>query len=150
MKNKNLTLNVQLERVNKRGNCVLSLLTIPEHDITWYCLENAAYLLPLGIYYISLTFSPKFSRSLPYSDFLHGKVPIIYNSKLPSSRGIRIHCGNSVADTRGCLLIGHQARCYEDSIRVCNSADAYREFMSIMQYEYPRNIGLVIKNLPSF
>lgn len=50
--------------------------------------------IPLGTYPLALTFSNRFQRVLP--EVLH----------VPGFTGIRIHAGNTVADTEGCLLVG--------------------------------------------
>lgn len=50
--------------------------------------------IPDGTYDIKLTQSPKFGRKLPL--LIH----------VPGFDGIRIHPGNSVGDTAGCLLVG--------------------------------------------
>lgn len=50
--------------------------------------------IPAGTYPLVVTFSPKFQRWLPLL------------LKVPQRSGIRIHAGNSPADTRGCILPG--------------------------------------------
>ena len=50
--------------------------------------------IPVGIYTVLLTYSPKYKRVMP----------LINNVKGYS--GIRIHSGNSSKDTLGCLLVG--------------------------------------------
>lgn len=59
-------------------------------------LENKAKLIPCGEYSLSVSKSPKFNRMLP----------LVYNDKVPAKRGIRMHVGNSVKDTSGCILVG--------------------------------------------
>ena len=59
-------------------------------------LENNAKLIPCGEYNLNVSKSPKFGRMLP----------LIYNDEVPMRRGIRIHVGNSVKDTTGCILVG--------------------------------------------
>ena len=49
---------------------------------------------PAGTYDLSLTRSPRFRRMLP-----------IVND-VPGRSGIRIHRGNAVRDTKGCILLG--------------------------------------------
>ena len=61
-----------------------------------YTLENAAKAIPCGVYYVQNSKSPKFKRELP----------LIWNAGVPASRGIRIHVGNSVKDSSGCILVG--------------------------------------------
>jgi len=50
--------------------------------------------IPVGIYTVLLTYSPKYQKIMP----------LINNVKGYS--GIRIHSGNSSKDTDGCLLVG--------------------------------------------
>lgn len=61
-----------------------------------YTLENAAKAIPTGLYLVQNSMSPKFKRELP----------LIWNSGVSSSRGIRMHRGNTVKDSQGCILVG--------------------------------------------
>ena len=61
-----------------------------------YTLENAAKAVPCGMYNVQNSRSPKFKRELP----------LIYNGNVPASRGIRLHVGNTVASSSGCILVG--------------------------------------------
>ena len=61
-----------------------------------YTLENASKALPCGLYNVQNSKSPKFKRELP----------LIWNSNAPAKRGIRIHVGNTVASSSGCILVG--------------------------------------------
>lgn len=64
--------------------------------IVCYTLENAAKAIPCGVYLVQNSKSPKFKRELP----------LLWNSGVPSSRGIRIHRGNTAKDSQGCILVG--------------------------------------------
>ena len=64
--------------------------------IVCYTLENAAKAIPTGVYMVQNSKSPKFKRELP----------LVWNSGVPSSRGIRIHLGNTAKDSQGCILVG--------------------------------------------
>ena len=61
-----------------------------------YTLENAAKAIPFGMYDVQNSKSPKFKRELP----------LLHNAQVPASRGIRIHVGNTVASSSGCVLVG--------------------------------------------
>ena len=50
--------------------------------------------IPLGWYKLTLTKSPHFGRVLPILNYV------------PGFEGIRIHAGNTVKDTAGCILVG--------------------------------------------
>jgi hypothetical protein len=52
--------------------------------------------IPAGQYEIDITYSPAFNRPLP----------LLLN--VPGFESIRIHPGNSVVDTKGCILVGEE------------------------------------------
>lgn len=64
--------------------------------IVCYTLENAKKAIPCGVYNVQNSKSTKFKRELP----------LIWNAGVPASRGIRIHVGNTVASSSGCILVG--------------------------------------------
>lgn len=110
-----------LELRVKRTDCTVRS-TIGEFDIDGapfcYTLEDVVRpagvkvkgetAIPAGRYRVRNTYSPKFRRVMPQI------------MEVPMFDGIRIHGGNSSADTEGCLLLGmHRGR---DHIDTCAPA----------------------------
>lgn len=50
--------------------------------------------IPYGTYKVTITYSPKFKKYLPYIN------------NVPGFTGIRIHSGNTQEDSLGCLIVG--------------------------------------------
>lgn len=73
--------------------------------------------IPTGEYYVNLTYSPKFKRILP----------VIYDVK--GYEGIRIHSGNTPADTLGCVLVGFN----KVKGKVINSKDTLNQLIDILK-----------------
>ena len=92
-----------------------------------YRLETAAKTIPCGMYTVQNSKSPKFKRELP----------LLYNAQVPASRGIRIHRGNTVKDSQGCVLVG-MGRSTEKS-SVTESANAETMVTMIC-----RNVGKLV------
>ena len=77
-----------------------------------YTLENAAKAIPAGLYSMQNSKSTKFGRELP----------LIYGDKVPASRGVRIHAGNSYKDSSACLLVGMSRNCVAGTISESKNA----------------------------
>jgi len=61
-----------------------------------FTLENIHKAIPCGVYTVENNQSPKFKRELP----------LIYNSEVKASRGIRFHAANRPEQLQGCIAIG--------------------------------------------
>ena len=62
--------------------------------------------IPAGRYKINLNkVSPRFGYNSFYRAVCFGKLPYIEN--VPGYEGVLIHCGNTDADTAGCILVGY-------------------------------------------
>ena len=78
-----------------------------------YTLENADKAIPCGMYTVQNSKSPKFKRELP----------LLWNSGVPSSRGIRIHRGNTANDSQGCVLVGMGRSTEKSSVTESTNAE---------------------------
>ena len=82
---------IQMRRISRNEKTVRGSMRVNGRDIA--TLENADYIIPVGTYSVSVTFSPRFKRMLP----LIGNVP--------GRSGIRIHRGTKAEHSKGCILV---------------------------------------------
>lgn len=61
------------------------------------CYTIDPHKLTSGIYTLEMDYSPKFKTTLPH----------LYNEEFEASRGFRIHAGNTLNDSNGCILVGY-------------------------------------------
>lgn len=73
--------------------------------------------IPYGTYEIKWTYSPRFKKYTPQL------------MNVPSFEGIRIHVGNTSADTEGCLILGKNKQVG----KVLNSRDTINKFYPIIK-----------------
>ena len=114
---------IQLIRNTPQGKALFGQLYV---DGKSFCdtLENTDYAIPTGFYRLRVTFSPRWQVLLPILDGVIGyrssgvqelgssgvtSEPL--NSKASEQRsqlrtGIRIHAGNTIEHTEGCILVG--------------------------------------------
>lgn len=85
------------------------------------CKEKvyARTAIPAGTYKVTLAYSPKYKRRMPY---LHD---------VPHFLGILIHPGNTEADSTGCIIVG------ENSVKgkVLNSRTTFRRLYARLEKE---------------
>lgn len=91
--------------------------------------------IPEGTYEMVLSYSPRFKKILPE----------ILN--VPNFTGIRIHCGNSSADSSGCILVGTWDGEKEDW--VSDSKIAFNKLMSLLEeaINNKEKITITVKSL---
>lgn len=102
-------MNLRLIRRWPKAHCTIGELLI---DGQYFCftLEDTEReekvpgetAIPTGTYKVALTHSQRFDMDLPLL------------LDVPGFAGIRIHAGNTDADTRGCILVGR--RTFENAI----------------------------------
>lgn len=110
---------MELIRYKVKGNTVFGILFDPNWNLgTYHTIEHRDKMIPAGAYWIANTHSPKFNKQLP----------LVYGDKVHKNRGIRIHAGNSVADTKGCILIGNTSNLV--TAKIGNSTRAVNQLVN--------------------
>lgn len=93
------------------------------------CKEKvyAKTAIPAGKYKITLEYSPRFKRRMPY---LHD---------VPHFLGILIHSGNTEADSAGCIIVG------ENTVKgkVLNSRTTFQRLYALLEKEKEITIRIV-------
>lgn len=86
--------------------------------------------IPYGTYEIKWTYSPRFKKYTPQL------------MNVPSFEGIRIHAGNTSADTEGCLILGENKQVG----KVLNSRATINKFYQIIKEAcYKEKVTIEIK-----
>ena len=85
--------------------------------------------IPEGTYEICLEVSARFKRLMPYL------------MNVPGFTGILIHCGNTVADTEGCILVGK--RSVND--RLSMSRSAFNRLFARLKEAWDRGEPIILK-----
>ena len=107
---------IKLIRNQPQGKALFGQLYV---DGEYFCdtLENTDYAIPAGFYRLRVTFSPRWQVLLPILDGVWGFRKGVassssgqsYSTSPPRSTkrtGIRIHAGNTIDHTEGCILVG--------------------------------------------
>ena len=108
-------LELRAKRVARKSDYTITHLYIKGKKVCdiledrdrFYFGEKKVYgktAIPAGTYRIIFTYSPKFGKKEPYKSLANGVVPLLCD--VPEFEGVRIHCGNTPADTFGCLIVG--------------------------------------------
>ncbi len=95
--------------------------TLSLDGIKMSTLEPVVPVIPTGDYLVTITYSPKFSNKKPYDKY--EGVPLV--NGVSGHEGIRIHIGNYVSDTNGCIMVGSS----HDGTLLLNSKKAYCNLM---------------------
>lgn len=102
-------------RTNQVGKAVMGTLFLDDKPLC-NTLELAD-IIPLGWYRLELTYSPKFRRLLPLL------------CCVPGHTAIRMHAGNTLDDTKGCILLGTACG---NVPRLSNARDAEQKVVRLL------------------
>ncbi len=87
--------------------------------------------IPVGIYKVLITYSPKYKRNMPLIANVKGYL------------GIRIHSGNTAKDTEGCILVGKNTKVG----MVTDSRNTYNALFKRLQQKGSNDITIeIIRN----
>ena len=134
---------IRLIRNKPQGNAITGRLIVDDGQLTLDTLEPWQYAIPAGCYRLRLTYSPVFQEILPILDGVLGYARLPHNGIRRT--GIRIHAGNTIADSQGCILVGYADIDYKTigrsgEARLLSSRKALnelREYLLNYQKEYP-------------
>lgn len=122
-----------LERPSLSLTRSMPLSTITEVKSAWTCA------IPTGRYDVQLDVpSPRFGGVPYYVRVCDGCLPRLVD--VPGWSGILIHCGNTVSDTRGCILVGDLS----DDGHLSRSRQRFSDLMSILRACRSRREGVCI------
>ena len=100
---------IQLFRQSPMGDAVYGTLVVDNAHLLMDTLEHQQYAIPTGFYRLRLTYSPCFQEVLPLLDRVIGYACDPHSGA--PRRDIRIHAGNGIEHTTGCILVGEKSLC---------------------------------------
>ena len=90
-------------------------------DERFLCYGLDPRVLNPGTYNLKVTYSPKFKTDLP----------LITGATVGPERGLRVHAGNTLKDSSGCVLVGDTIQIDSDgNIKILNSKKTLSKFMA--------------------
>lgn len=141
---------LKLQRLKEVNNATLGEL-FADGVFVCYTLEDKVRpekikhetCIPSGTYLIEITYSPTFNKLLP----------LLLN--VPGFYGIRIHAGNSIADSSGCILVG--TKIVED--KLLHSISAFTKLFTLLQkaaktetlqidiHDIPQDVNILVEQI---
>ena len=105
--------------------------TLEDPATAWKVMHKSS--IPEGVYKATVTQSPKFGE----------KLLMLFD--VPGYKYIRIHAGNTAADTSGCILVGTSRDLCDSSLaRITGSRKALNLLMGLVKNE--KDITIIISN----
>ena len=98
---------IKLIRETPKGDAIFGRLNVDNSQLTMDTLEHRLYAIPAGFYRMRLSYSPRFKEILPLLDHVIGYACDPHSGK--PRTGIRIHAGNTIEHTTGCILVGERS-----------------------------------------
>jgi hypothetical protein len=127
---------ITVHRIKDNGARTLGVISVDGMIYGWTLEEpwrnnqRSISCIPAGEYPVRLTLSNRFKMVTP--ELLN----------VPDRTAIRIHPGNTEADTEGCILVGWKAT----SVGVYESRPAYEHLFAHLQYATPGTISILMVN----
>ena len=144
---------IKLIRNKPQGNAIFGQLSVDDSALSMDTLEHSQYAIPAGFYRLRMTYSPCFKEILPILDGVIGyrqsnvecrrsnvecrksKVECQQRSSLRT--GIRIHAGNTIAHTTGCILVGEADETNNRLLSSRKALNRLRDYLLNYQNQHP-------------
>ena len=134
---------IRLIRNKPRGNAIFgrlyvdSLMQGEHHQYAFATdtLEHYQYAIPTGCYRLRLTLSPKFGEILPLLDGVYGFARP--NAPYRQRVGIRIHAGNIIQHSTGCILVGAADTPNQRLLSSRKALNQLRDYLLNYQKQHP-------------
>ena len=127
---------IKLIRNKPSGKAIFGRLLVDCENVSGFqsfklqmdTLEHTDYAIPSSFYRLRITHSPRFKELLPILDGVLGRS------------GIRIHAGNTIEHTTGCILVGERLEAKGERLLSSRKAlNQLREYLLNYQKEYPKD-----------
>ena len=137
---------IKLIRNKPQGNAIFGQLSVDDSALSMDTLEHSQYAIPAGFYRVRLTYSPRFKEILPILDGVIGyrrsnvecrKSNVECQQRSSLRTGIRIHAGNTIAHTTGCILVGEADETKPRLLSSRNALDRLRDYLMNYQKQNP-------------
>lgn len=136
-----------LKRISMTADCVRGVL-LNEHDSPicltlerpWQGNQHDVSCFPAGTYQAVRVDSPDQRKATPDNGDRFELVAV------PGRSNVQIHVGNSIVDSKGCVLLGMEyGELYNGTPAVMQSRDAFKRFMDSLKGE--NEITLEVKEV---